>query len=456
MINLLFSFLICLSTIASSSAFAVSLVSDETIEKQTKLTKTFKLSNGIEVIQRSIPASDILTISVTFGNGIKDIATGKKSVAKWLWATLPMASKKYPKKRVFQISEKYAIELGCSAGIEYSSCTMGTINDNWNVSLDLFNDLIMAPSLTREDASLSKERIIAGLKDTPSDPGRYVNEVVNRIFYPKNHPYRLNHDESLKEMDSLTHPNLKAFHKRVLNAKNMRITVVSSLSQNILKRDLERAFGKIKSGPAIAVKVDSPKFDESNAFSFEAREIPTAYIRAKFVVPPAASKDAVAAKLMFEILSEELGEEIRTRRSLSYSVFSYVIHYSMGIGVIGASTSKPKETLEAMQVVIDRFKKKVYSKGNLDEYKRIFATGYFLTQETHSSLASAINGSRFFHGSVDSLYNMPKELEKVTPKTINRIANEYLNNFRIGVIYDRKKFKDSWAKDMIKKYAVKK
>lgn len=455
MTKLFVSLILCAGLFTSSVGESISLVSKETIEKQKTLTSTFNLSNGIEVIHRNIPGSDILSVSVSFGNGIKDIATGKKSVAKWLWATLPMASKKFPKEKVFKISEKYAIELGCSAGIEYSSCSMGSINDNWNVSLDLFANLIVEPSLTRDDAKLAKSRIIAELKDTPSNPGRYINEVVNRIFYPRNHPYRLNHDEALKEMNSLTPPNLKAFHRRILNAKNMRVIVVSSLSNSIVKRDLERAFGKIKAGPTMSTKVESPKFDPKKSFSFESREIPTAYIRAKFVVPPATSEDAVAAKLMFEILSEELGEEIRTKRSLSYSVFSYVIHYSMGIGVIGASTSKPKETFEAMQIVIDRFKKRKYSKEELDEYKRIFATGYYLTQETHSSLASALSGSRYFHGNVDKLYNMPVELEKVTPAKIKSIANKYLKNFRVGVIFDRKKFDDKWALAMIKKYSEK-
>jgi len=368
---------------------------------------------------------------------------------------LPMASEKLSKERVFEISEKYSISLGCSEGIEYSTCAMDTINDNWNVSLDLFADLINNPALNKADAQLAKDRIVASLKNTPSDPGSYVNEIVNRIFYPKNHPYRLNHDESLKELEKLTQPNLKAFHKDALNATAMTITVVSSLKKEQLKRDLEHAFGKIPKETVVNTKVPSPEFNLKNAVAFEHREIPTAYIRAKFPSPSATSPDATATKLMFEILSEELREEIRTKRSLSYSVYAFGIQYSMGIGVVGASTSKPKETLEAIELVVERFKKKTYTAEEIEEYKRIFATSYYLTQETHSSLASAITTSDFYYGNTDRLYEMPLELEKVSAKKINELANKYLRNFRVGIIYDKKHFKESWAEDFVKKFAAK-
>jgi len=158
---------------------------------------------------------------------------------------------------------------------------------------------------------------------------------------------------------------------------------------------------------------------------------------------------------MFEILSEELREEIRTKRSLSYSVYAFGIQYSMGIGVVGASTSKPKETLEAIELVVERFKKKTYTAEEIEEYKRIFATSYYLTQETHSSLASAITTSDFYYGNTDRLYEMPLELEKVSAKKINELANKYLRNFRVGIIYDKKHFKESWAEDFVKKFAAK-
>ncbi len=210
--------------------------------------------------------------------------------------------------------------------------------------------------------------------------------------------------------------------------------------------------GDIKTVKLAPVAVAAPKIDGKKTYNFHDRELPTAYIRMKFNAPGAKEKDRVGAKLLFEILSEELGEEIRTRRSLSYSVGSAILQYNAGLGLIVASTSKPKETLEAMHVVIEALKKKKYTEEEIREYKNVFATNYFLTQETHDSLSTAISSSLDYHGSTDELYELPKQLEKVTAADINRMANQYLKDFRVGVIYGRKDFDDKWATDFVSQH----
>src|SRR5690606_12599455 len=105
--------------------------------------------------------------------------------------------------------------------------------------------------------------------------------------------------------------------------------------------------------------------------------------------------------------------------------------------------------LAAMNDVIQKLKTKTYSQSELDEYKTVFATSYFLTQETHASLASSLVTNEFFQG-YEAAYDFPRKLDKVTPKDIKRLANELLVDLRMGVIFDEKKFKDDWAMALIR------
>lgn len=192
-----------LAPLASSARAAVQLVTDETIRTERGLTSLHKLKNGIPVVVRQVPHSEIMQVNVTLNSGLKDLPPGKKALNEWFWEVLPMAAKDYPKAKVYGISEKYGLDIGCQGGIEYSFCGLGTLNDYWQQSLPLFAALINAPTLTDEDAKLAKDRLMAQLRNTPSDPGQYINEIVNTIFYPAGHPYRLNHDEALQELGSL-------------------------------------------------------------------------------------------------------------------------------------------------------------------------------------------------------------------------------------------------------------
>lgn len=447
-------FMLTLASMASIAP-AAELVSDATIQKQKDLTKVLKLKNGIPVILRSVPESDILELDVVWKHGLKDLPPGKKALSQWLWEVMPMASKTFPKEKSHDISEEFGLDIDCGGGIEISSCSLSTLNDFWDKGLPLFADIINQPALTDEDIQLTKDRLIAVNKNAPSDPNSFVNEVVNTVYYPKGHPYRLNHDEALEELAKLGKPDLASLHKTILNANLMSIIVVSSMPEQKLLADLEAVFGGISSSKVESTAVPQPSFNQKNALSILDRKLPTAYIRIKIPAPSITDKDSVATRFMFEVLSEELGEEIRTKRSLSYAVHSFVIQYSLGIGVISCSTAKPKETLEALHAVISKLKNVTYATDELEEYKHVFATSYYLTQETHGSLAKALGTSFHYFGNPNEVYDMPRKLDQVTPEDVKRLANQILGDFRVGVIFGKDDFKTEWGTSFIKQNLIK-
>jgi zinc protease len=430
---------------------ATKLVSSETIGLQKKLTHSTKLSNGIPVVIRDIPGSDIVQFQVNFGTGLRDLPPGRKALAQWYWDVAPLAGKGFPKQKVFALTAQYGIQLECGSGIEHAQCSLGTINDYWKDALPLLASIVKTPTLGDSDAKVVLDRVRADLRSVPGDPNGYVNEVVNSIFYPKGHPYRLNHDEALKELASLTPKDLKTFHKQVLNADQMSLVVVSSLPRDKILKDLEKYFGDIKGNKAPNAQVPVPTFSEASSYTLVDRTVPTAFVKIKMNAPSIADKDAVASLLMFDILSEELGDEIRTKRSLSYAVHAFTIQYSLGIGVISVSTSKPKETFEALHEVIKNLKDKTFTDDELEEHKNVFATEHYLTQETHASMAAALSHALFYYGDATKYYDMAQKLADVTPADIQRLARSQLINPRVGVIFDRKQFDDTWAKDFISK-----
>jgi zinc protease len=436
--------------VGSKSVNAVSLVSDENIAEQKKLTKVYRLKNHIPVVYRQVPNSDILQIHISFKAGMRDLPAGEKDVNELLFATIPWASSKFPKETVFRTTEKYALSLNCGGGIETSSCALGTVNDFWLQGLPLLADLIKNPSLNKTDVELKKQQLLASTKSEMEDPDTISNDIVNKVFYPVGHPYLQSFESTLKELPTISREQLKAWHGAVLNANRMTIIIAGSLEPQLVVDELNRHFGTISGVKFERPKVVAPAFDRTRISAFEDRKIPTAYIKLKFNGDGITDKDAVAARLMIKVLDEELGEEIRTKRSLSYAVYSFLVQYEIGIGFISVSTSKPQETFSALKDVIKRMKTKDFSRRELEEYKHIYATSYFLTQEEHSTLAAALANSFNYFDTTDELYQMPEKLEKVTPQDIKRLAGKLLVNFRSGVVYDRAKFDDKWADDLIR------
>jgi predicted Zn-dependent peptidase len=434
--------------LCSSLGYSV-VVTKEAIEEQKSLTTSFKLKNGIPVIYRQIPGSDIIQVDYSIGLGYKDDPEGKKAVTDIMLSTMPLGAEGWPREKIFATTEKYSTSVSCSEGIELSTCSFSTINEYVDEILPLFAAIIKKPTFTEADTKLIVDQTVAGILADQQDPSRLSNEAVGKVFYGENHPYFMPSERYLGEVKSVSTKDLKENHKKAMSAGLHQIVVVGSLPAKDIQSKLAKYFEDIPQTKVTALKVKDPVFDKNKAYEFIHKPNPTAYISIKTTGPSITDEDVIATDMMLRILDEELGEEIRTKRSLSYGIFSYSIDYSIGIVIISATTSKPKETLEATAEVIAKVKNKQYTKKELDDYRTGYATNYFLTLETHSALARAISSYVHYFGTPDPLYERPRKWDSVTPADIQKMAKKYLKNFRIGVVFDRAKFEDKWATEFV-------
>ena len=440
-------------TSLSAPAYAAKeLVNDETIKLQKDSTFELKLDNKIPVTYRQIPGSEIFLIMLGFNFGDAHLAAAERSQLGILTTLMERGSTSYPRDTLFALLEKYATGINCGMGIEQGSCAMSTLNPYVEELLPAFASQVLEPSFDPVETKLVLDQAKAAEAASLQNPESYVNEVVNGIFYGEKHPYWAPQAIKLAALEKVKLDQLKALHQRLLSKVAKRIVVVGSMPPGELLKLLNKNFALLRPAPEVVLNIPRPAYEPKKNFRFAARDIPTSYVRAKFVMPGIDSPDLIAAQLMVHILSEELENEVRTKRSLSYSVYAQVIPYSMGIGVLHASTSKPKETLEVIKPIIQKLKSQTLSKAELEQYKTVFATSYFLNLEEHSSLAMSMANSMHYFNSTDRMYEMPRMLAAITPQDIQKAANTYLKQFRLGVVFKEGGFDSKWAQDFLKSF----
>ena len=428
-----------------NAANKINLVKPESVEAQKKATKTVILDSGVTVILRRVPDSGIATISVGFPTGSANEAPGRKVLNDWTMSTMGRAAKGFSKDKLNALTEKYSIGIGCGGGVEFSQCSMTSLSTYWGRAFPAFAAVVMNPVFDTVDVGLQKARMEASFKGMSEDPGSWSNDVVNRVYYPVGHPYRLLRDEALVELAGLNREDVVTYHKSLLAGSPPVIVIVSDLPDEKVLADVKNAFGGWRGKKRENVTVVAPPYIPGKDFVMEEREIPTAYIKMKFPAIGAGGKDSIASRLVFEMLNEELWDEVRTKRSLSYGVGAGQVQYRQGIGAISVSTSKAQETMDAIASVIHRMKTKQYSQVEVDRFKVVFSTSYFMTQETHGGIAGALLSTYNYYGSTDRLYEMPADLEQVTAADVQRIAQNIFKQMRIGVIYTKGKFNPGWA-----------
>ena len=416
--------------------------------QETNLTSIEKLRNGIPFVIRETPGGEIVTLSVTFMSGSADESFNRRAINQLALDTMTYATKSFSKQKIFALTEKNSIGINCSGGVEASHCSVQTLKEFLPQAVDLLASVVTEPSFNQDDVTLAKQQLVTQFQQEMQNPESQVNAVVNSIFYEQQHPYRLLPQDGIQQIRGLKSADLKAYHSNLVDSSNMFITYAGPKLGNDIKSAIQRKFSKIPKRDRPKKIVVAPGFDPEKKLAFEHRDIPTAYIKMKFNAPSITAKDAAAADLMFEILSERLQDEVRTKRSLSYAVYAGTIQYNQGIGMISVSTSKPKETIDAITAVVKNFKEKGVTAEELTEQRNVFTTSYFLTLESQNSLAGALASFQNYFGNAKKLYDLPDQLAGVTPADVSRVAKEWLKNFRVGVVYDKSKFDAKWFRQL--------
>ena len=438
----------CLLVFTATSAIGQTL--EESAKRQAALTSTKNLANGIVFVQREIPGSEIAHLEVTFPSGQQDLPEDKRELTPFTFEVMPIGSKSYSKEKIFALTEKLSINLQCVGGIEQAGCQVETVSENLSPAIKLLTSIILEPSFNKQDVEVFRQRRTAEYQSDSQNPEQHVNSLVNTIFYPVGHPYRHLPEDAIQQVAKLSADDLKNYHKSILNGQDLQIIYAGPKLSSATEKQIETAFAKLPKNPRKKLIPPPPAYNPKAVYAFENRPIPTAYIRAKFNAPGAASKDAAASRVLFEIMSEELHEEIRTKRSLSYAIGAMTLQLEEGIGVVTASTSKPRETIDTINLVLKKIRDTTYTEAKLAEYKNVFTTTYYLTLETHDSLASALSLAQFHLGSADRLYDLPGKIQAVTAADVQRIARDIIKQMRVGVIYDKEKFMPEWADPITK------
>jgi zinc protease len=429
---------------------AKQLVSDATIAMQKQNTEIFELPNKIPVIYRRIEGTEIVQIATAMAYGEAHVPAKQQPALGVLFELMKRGTKTWPKDKLYALMEKYASGVSCGASIETSACSMATLEEYFPELLPVYASVLQEPAFDPTEGQLILQQSEAALKSMTQNPEAYVNEVVNSVFYGSSHPYWTPNAKELEHLKKLQLKDLPALHAEVMKKSRKVIVVVAGMPKDKLQKLLTQHLARLPQGTSELKAPAYPKFQAKQSFALADRDIPTAYVRAKFSLPSYTSPDAAAVNLLIRILSEELESEVRTKRSLSYAVYAQQISLAMGLGLIHASTSNPQATLEAIAPVVKKLREVKMSKEDLERHKTVFATGYFLTLEEHSSLASSLASSYLYYGNVERLYQMPREFEKVTPEDIQRLAKEYFKNFRLGVVYKEKSFQKTWADAFLK------
>ena len=390
--------------------------------------------NGLKVILKKNTANQVVATQLYIRGGVMNLTPELAGIEPLLFDAAKQGTAKYPKEKINAELARMGTQIGNDVTRDYSVIQMRCVKTYFDLSWDIFSEVILNPTLDPQEIELSRDQLLNALRQRQDNPDSYLEWLGETQFY-KNHPYALDPLGTEESVSKITVAQMRQYLKDNLLASKLLLVVVGNIDRAELQNKVARAFGQLPVGNYKPQPPSMVKHERAGVHT-EAQELPTNYIGGYFAAPSLRDKDYFAMRTAVAILNDRIFEEVRTKRNLSYAPSAELDDLFANYGKLYVTTVSPDTTIKVMLQEVRRVQNRMLQAGALGGRINLANTSYYLENETNLAQAKFLARFELSGAGWKASEKFVKNRLKVTPEQIMEAALRYMNNIQFVVIGD--------------------
>lgn len=333
-------------------------------------------------------------------------------------------------------SELLQIGAGLSAWAEGDSTTiaMQVLRKHLDRGLQLLSDIIQRPHFSQKDWTRVKGDLFNRALQRRSRPGHVAHLVLKNSVYNK-HPYAHSALPLPQHIASLQLQQLRNFHRAHYRPDNTLVIAAGAITAKEFSQMIQKHFGAWSGRPPVKRSIKWPPvtMPGPRLVLIHRENAPQSTLRVGHLGPSRDTEDYAGIKILNTIFggsfTSRLNLNLRERHGFTYGVRSYFImpHYE---GLFGIKTSvETKDTVAALEEIFHEMQhliNKPVEKSELDKAKRLVLEDLPALAETLEGMVDVYSDLMEHQQPLNSLRELPDEINALTPSTIKTLARRYL------------------------------
>ncbi len=393
------------------------------------------LDNGITVLTESIDSVRSVALGIWFSVGSRDETPAEAGMSHFMEH---MMFKGTPTRTAAQISEAFdgiGAELNAFTSKEYTCYYSRVIDEHLPTAVEILSDMVCHASLT-DDACVKEREVvieeIARMEDTPDDR---IHELFARTLWPE-HPIGLSILGSRETVGSFDHAASVEFRRRHYLTGNCVVAAAGSVDHDALV-DLARThLADLPVGP----RSERPKAASPSTGRLTVLEKDTEQAHICYGVTGLSAHDP--DRFILTVLDNVLGggmasrlfQEIREKKGLVYSVYSFNAHFQdTGQFAVYAGT-RPSNAEEVVRLIQDEFANVLRSGLTAEEITRAKESikGHLVLSLEHTrNRMTRLGKNAVTDGELLSVDEIVERIDAVTADDLSRVAGQVLTGDRV-------------------------
>ena len=347
-----------------------------------------------------------------------------------------------------QIADEIAdlgANIGVSVGGERAIMRIRSLSrkDLRDRAVQLAATMLSSPLYDAKILEREKQRSITNLLEAETKPEFTLERRFKKMVYGNN---PLGNSPSVKSVGSVNVADLKQFHKAFYRGDRMIVSLVGDVSRSQAEEIVQALLQKIPAtGPAIA---QLPTLPRSPVEPLSEREVQIpfdtqqAHIAMGMTAIPRNNPDFFPLLVGNYVLGgggfvSRLMSEVREKRGLAYSVFSYFAPgKDAGIFQAGLQTKNDQAALalEVMSATIAKFIADGPTASDLVAAKSNLINGFPLRIDNNRKLLDNVSSIAWNELPIDTLEVWTSQVEAVTLEQVKMAFQKYLAMDRMKIV----------------------
>ncbi|MDB5807649.1 MAG: insulinase family protein [Betaproteobacteria bacterium] len=381
--------------------------------------QTWTAKSGAKVLfveSRSIP---MLDVNIDFDAGARYDTLAKSGLASMTNGMLGLGAEGMDEESVANGFADVGAQRGGSADNDRAGASLRTLSSapEREAALKLFANVIQTPTFPEPVLVREKQRSIAGLKEAETKPEAIADRAFSKAMYG-NHPYAF--DPTEQSVTAISRADIEKFYHDNYSAKRAVVTMIGDISRAEAEAIAEQITVKLPAGapPPLLPPVGAPDTTPIR--------IPHPASQAHIMIGAPTLKRGDPDYFPLMVGNYVLGgggfvsrlmREVREKRGLAYSVYSYFMPLKdEGPFQIGLQTKKEQvpEALDIVKRVVADYVANGPTAKELQAAKDNLIGGFPLRIDNNRKLLDNLAVIGFYNLPLDYLDTWTANVERVT------------------------------------------
>jgi predicted Zn-dependent peptidase len=386
------------------------------------------LDSGARVITEPLEGVRSAAIGVWIGTGSRDEDETHAGVTHFLEHLLFKGTQKYSAQEIAEIFDGFGGELNAATARDYTVVYARVLDEHVETAVDVMTDMVFAPTLADMDAE--REVVLEEIAMIEDSPQELIHDLVTQAVFG-DHPLGRPVLGRADVIEKVTRRSVAAYHRGRYAAANVVAAAAGSVDHKRLVELIQAAGEKLREPPsrkpsARAAFVAPP----GPSLRFQRKDTEQYHVCLAAPGISRSDKRRFAASILDSVLggsaSSRLFQEIREKRGLAYSVYTFSSQYA-DTGQIGVYVGTREENLapclEIVAEQIDAVAAGQVKKDEVERAKENLKGRIMLSMELTSNRMSRLGKSLITDSELLSLDRILAEIEAVDVTATAELAD---------------------------------